>query len=206
MRLGLATDVHNHADELARALEIFREHAVEQVVTIGDVCDAFAHDAGASEVAALLRACGAIGVWGNHDFTLCRDVPARIRDRYSSAVLEVMARMQPELVVGECHFSHKESSVDPHDVAQLWDVSERRLDLTERATLAFGAVNCRLQFVGHYHRWWAATPHGPVGWSGTVPLQFEPGQRYFVVVAAVCDGWCGVLDTARGQLQPLRCG
>ena len=36
MRLGLVTDIHNHAAELARALTLFREHAVDQVVTIAN--------------------------------------------------------------------------------------------------------------------------------------------------------------------------
>jgi hypothetical protein len=206
MRLGLVTDVHNHAAELAGALAAFRNRGVDQVVTIGDTCDAFGRGDGAGEVASLLDGCSAVGVWGNHDFTLCRDVPTAARDRYPPVVLDVMARMQPRLVVGGCHFSHKESSVDPHDVAQLWDVSDRPLDLMERAGLAFAATESRWQFVGHYHRWWAATPAGPVRWSGAGPLQFESGQRYFVVVAAVCDGWCGILDTEQGQLHPLRCG
>jgi hypothetical protein len=206
MRLGLVTDVHNHAAGLAAALAVFRERGVEQVVTIGDTCDAYARDTGAGEVAALLDACGAVGVWGNHDFTLCRDVSAEVRGRFPPAVLDVMARMQPRLTIEGCHFSHKESSVDPHDVAQLWDIGDGTLDLMERAVLAFGAVGSRWQFVGHYHRWWAATPEGPVDWAGPAPLCFEPGRRYFVVVAAVCHGWCGVLDIDRGELEPLRCG
>ena len=205
MRLGLVTDVHNHAAELATALSLFRDRGVTRVLTIGDTCDAFARPDGAGEVATLLQQCGAVGVWGNHDFTLCRDVPVEARSRYPSSVLDLMARMEPRLVIEECHFSHKESSVDPHDVEQLWHISERPRDLVERAGLAFGAVGSRLQFVGHYHRWWAATPEGPVGWSGSEPLCFEPDKRYFVVVAAVCDGWCGILDTERGQLEPLRC-
>lgn len=114
-------------------------------------------------------------------------------------------RMQPRLEIGDCHFSHKESSVDPHDVAQLWDVSDISMDLMTRANLAFAAVESRWQFVGHYHRWWAATPAGPVDWSGEEPLRFEPSQRYFVIVAAVFSGWCGLLDTELGQLEPLRC-
>ncbi len=206
MRLGLITDVHNHAVELARALTLFREKPVDQVITIGDTCDAFSRGGNPVEVASLLHDCGAIGVWGNHDFSLCRDVEARIRDRYPPIVLDVMARMQPRLIVEDCHFSHKESSVDPFDVAQLWDVSDQPLDLIERAGLAFRAVSSRWQFVGHYHRWWAATPNGPVDWRGEGPLRFEPAQRYFVIVAAVCEGWCGILDTEQGQLEPLRCG
>jgi hypothetical protein len=205
MRLGLVADVHNHAAELAAALAAFRDRGVDQVVTLGDTCDAFGRGDGAAEVASQLGECSAVGVWGNHDFTLCRDVPAAVRCRYPPLVFDVMGRMQARLVVGDYHFSHKESSVDPNDVAQLWDISDRPLDLMERAALAFAAVGSRWQFVGHYHRWWAAMPAGPVGWSGDGPLRFELGRRYFVVVAAVCDGWCGILDTEQGQLEPLRC-
>src|SRR5262249_29771843 len=125
---------------------------------------------------------------------------------YPPTVLDTMARMQPRLVIGECHFSHKESSVDPHDVAQLWDVNDRPLNLMERAQLAFAAVPCRWQFVVHYHRWWAAAVREPGGWAGGGALRVEGGERFFVVVAAVCDGWCGVLDTDQASLQPLRCG
>ena len=85
MRIGLVTDVHNHAAELAGALAAFRTRGVDQVVTIGDTCDAFGRGDGAGEVASLLDGCSAVGVWGNHDFTLCRDVPEAVRDRYPPA-------------------------------------------------------------------------------------------------------------------------
>jgi hypothetical protein len=205
MRLGLVTDVHNHAVELAAALRLLRDRGVEQVITLGDTCDAFVPAEGAQEVAALLRDCGAIGVWGNHDFSLCRDVEASVGERYGQPVLEFMAGIQPRLVLAGCRFSHREASVDPHDMLQLWDLGDEPLDLVERASRAFAAAAERWQFVGHYHRWWAATPRGPVGWDGSGPLAFAPGERYFVVVAAVCEGWCGVLDTEAGCLEPLRC-
>jgi hypothetical protein len=206
MRLGLITDIHNHAAELSVALTLFRDRSVDQVVTIGDTCDAFSRGASAGEVASLLQQSGAIGVWRNHDFTLCRHVREAVRDRYPPIVLEVMARMQPRLVIEDCYFSHKESSVDPHDITQLWDIGDGRLDLMERARLAFAAVGNRWQFVGHYHRWWAAIPDGPIDWEGAEVLRFQPGRRYFVVVAAVCEGWCGILDSDEGQLEPLRWG
>lgn len=143
MRLGLVTDIHNHAAELAAALAAFRDRGVDQVVTIGDTCDAFGRGDGAGEVASLLDRCSAVGVWGNHDFHLCRDVSGAVRGRYPPVVLDVMARMGPRLVLGDCHFSHKESSVDPHDVTQLWDIGDCPLDLMKRATSAFAAVGSR---------------------------------------------------------------
>lgn len=205
MLIGLITDVHNQTRELSAALALFRERSVDQVVTIGDTCDAFSNGAGADEVVAMLADCGAVGVWGNHDFTLCHDVNTTVREYYSRDVLAVMARMVPRLSIGSCHFSHMESSVDPYDVAQLWSMTAEPLSMMDRASLAFAAVDARRQFVGHYHRWWAATPGGPIDWSGDRPLRLAERERYFIVVAAVCDGWCAVLDTERGLLEPLRC-
>jgi calcineurin-like phosphoesterase family protein len=206
MRLGLVTDVHSHPTELARALELFRQHKVDRVVTIGDTIDAFARPEGAAEVATLLLEADTIGVWGNHDYSLRGDVPEKTRARFPQVALTLMARMQPRLVIADCHFSHKEASVDPNDITQLWDISDRPLNLVERALQGFGAVPQRWQFVGHYHRWWAATPSGVVAWDGVAPLAFESQERYFVIVGATCEGWCGLLDLEQARLQPLRCG
>jgi hypothetical protein len=151
MRLGLVTDVHSHAAELARALALFRHLQVDQVVTIGDTIDAFSRPKGAGEVATLLLEANAVGVWGNNDFGLRGAVPERIRARVDPGSLTIMARMQPRLVIGDCHFSHKQSPVDPFDVTQLWDVSEQRPTMAERAARAFRSVPQRLQFVCHYH-------------------------------------------------------
>lgn len=205
MRLGLVTDVHNHAPELEAALRIFEDHDVDRILTLGDTIDAFNRDDGAEKVARMLSEREVIGVWGNHDFALCREVEDRHREAYSPHVLDVMSQMQPRLVMGECHFSHRESSADPHDVAQLWNLSGGVRDMTERAGWAFGAVEHRWQFTGHYHRWWATTPDGPVDWDGGSPLHLDPNERMFVVIAAMCEGWCAVLDTETGRLDPLRC-
>lgn len=207
MRLGLVTDIHNRAAELSAALSAFRARGVDRVITMGDTCVVFDRGGGSTAVAALLADCSAVGVWGNHDFTLCRKVPSIVREHYPPAVLHMMARMEPRLLIADCYFTHKESAVDPHDVSQLWDIAnDGPVDLMEKARLAFAAVNCKWQFFGHYHRWWAATPSGPIDWAIGEPLQFKPGPRYFVVVAPVCEGWCAILDTKQWSLEPIRCG
>jgi hypothetical protein len=205
MRLGLVTDIHSHAAELARALRLFRDHAVDQVVTIGDTCDAFGPPDGAVEVATLLKGCAAVGVWGNHDFGLCQDVSAKHRARFGPVVCDFLSAMRPALEIDNCYFSHKEASVDAHDVMQLWSLLDEPLDLLARARAGLAAVPHDRQFVGHYHRWWAATVRGPIDWDGSRPLVLQPGQRYFVVVAPVFQGWCGVFDTRSAVLQPVRC-
>jgi hypothetical protein len=207
VKIGLVTDIHNDAISLSHALDALEAMGVDLFVTLGDTCDVFSPGEGLAEVVRLLDEHRAVGVWGNHDFPLCRDVPDRYLARYAGTrVLEFMAGMLPALVVGDCHFSHREPLGDPHDVAYLWSLDDKPLDLWELASLSFPAVDQRLQFIGHYHRWWASTPAGRVDWSGDRPLKFTPGQRYFVVVAPVLAGWCGWLDTDAGMLLPVRVG
>ena len=76
----------------------------------------------------------------------------------------------------------------------------------ELASLSFAAVDHRLLFIGHYHRWWAATSEGSLDWAGDRPLELAANQRYFVVVGPVLGGWCGWLDTDAGVLLPIRIG
>ena len=205
MRLGLVTDIHSRAAELARALCLFRDQGVEQVVSIGDAVDAFGHHDGAVEVVTLLKTCGAVGVWGNHDFGLCHDTSARQRARFGPAALEFLSAARPSLELDGCYFSHKEASVDANDLMQLWSAEEEPLDLLSRAVAGLATAPHNRQFVGHHHRWWAATAQGQIDWDGSRPLFLQPGKRYFVVVAAVFQGWCAVLDTTRGVLQSIRC-
>lgn len=206
MRLGLVTDIHSHPVELGRALSLFRQHRVDRVVTIGDTIDAFARSDGAGEVASLLLEADATGVWGNHDFSLRGDVAARARSRFPEVVFEFMARTQSRLVLGDCHFSHREASVDANDAAALWELSDQPLDMVERARRCFQTASPRWQFIGHYHRWWAATPARGVVWEGGEPLVFDRSERYFVIVGPTCEGWCGILDLERARLEPHWCG
>jgi predicted phosphodiesterase len=205
MRIGLVTDIHNDAESLARALAALNERGVDLLVTIGDTCDVFLPDDGIVEVATILQQHHVVGVWGNHDFVLCRNVDDRYLKRYAGTpVLNYMAGMLPTLVVDDCHFSHLEPLGDPHDVAHLWSLHDKPFDLMQLANLSFAAVDHRLLFIGHYHRWWAGSAEGSLNWKGDRPLELAANQRYFVVVDAVLGGWCAWLDTDAGVLLPIR--
>ena len=105
MRIGLVTDIHNEADLLSRALAALEARGIDLLVTIGDTCDVFLPEGGTVEVATLLQERRAVGVWGNHDFVLCRDVDCRYLARYAgSPVLDFMAGMLPTLVAGRLSF------------------------------------------------------------------------------------------------------
>jgi predicted phosphodiesterase len=207
MRIGLVSDIHNDADSLSRALTALNAHGIDRLVTLGDTCDVFRPEGAIAQVTSMLQEQGAVGVWGNHDFVLCRNVDDRFVTRYAGTpVLEFMAGILPTLIVGACHFSHLEPLGDPHDVAHLWSLYDKSFDLMELAVQSFAAVEHRLLFVGHYHRWWAGTPDGSLNWDGDRPLVLAPNLRYFVVVNAVLGGWCAWLDTDTGVLLPIRIG
>ena len=72
------------------------------------------------------------------------------------------------------------------DVEKPWYV-ERAPATAEDAARTFAAFTQRRMFVGHFHRWLAVTPDGPLHWSGESPLRLETDVRYLVVVAAICD-------------------
>ena len=119
------------------------------------------------------------GVWGNHDFVLCRNVdrslphPLRLR----SPVLDFMAGRSPTLIVEDCrHFSHLEPLGDPHDVSHLWSLKDKPFDFMELASLSFAAVDHRLFFIGHYHRWWAGTSEEQPDWAGDQPWSSQPAS------------------------------
>jgi hypothetical protein len=102
MRIGLLADIHNDADSLARALAALDECGEDLLVTLGDTCDVFPPDDGIVEVATMLQEHHVIGVWGNHDFVLCRNVDDRYLSCYAGTpVLSYMAGMLPTLVVGD---------------------------------------------------------------------------------------------------------
>ena len=207
MRIGLVADIHSDAHSLSRALAALEARGVDLLVTLGDTCDVFLPDDGIVEVATMLQERHVVGVWGNHDFVLCRNVDDRYVTRYAgSPVLDFMAEMLPTLVVGDCHFSHLEPLGDPHDIGHLWSLNDKPFDFMELAALSFAAVDHRLLFIGHYHRWWAATSEGSLNWTGDRPLALAADLRYLVVVDAVLGGWCGWLDTDAGVLVPIRFG
>ena len=199
MRIGILTDVHEHVPHLRSALERCRREGVEQLIVLGDVFDTGQR---LTETVELLAHAGIVGVWGNHELGLCHQPEERIRRTYAGPVLEFMSTLRPRLELEDCLFTHGLPCWDPTDpvVYYLGERAESAAGLAR----SFEAVPHTVLFLGHFHRWLAATPRGCLDWDGTAPLQFQPGERYLVVIAAVADGWCAVYDTAARRLEPQR--
>ncbi len=203
MRIGIVTDIHDQVKILADVLAALKAEAVDAIVTLGDNTDLFGKWNKADEVADLLRGAGAVGVWGNHDFGLCRNVPEETRFRFLRRTLDYFETLQPRLELGGCHFSHIEPFLDPERTDDLWTFEGRPED-EERTAKSFAAIPHRAAFLGHFHRWLALSDAGRVEWNGSAPLHFEPDKRYLVVVAPLFNGEFAVLDTDRGIIEPRR--
>jgi hypothetical protein len=203
MRIGIVTDVHDAADELATAIAALAGEGVDAVVNLGDATDAFGPQHRADEVVSLLRVSGAVSVWGNHDHGLCGEVEAHLRGRCSDAALTYFASARPRIELAGFHFSHVEPWIDAEDVAALWhfDGLPRTPELLART---FGAFVGRAAFVGHHHRWFATTATDALPWDGTTPLRLDPEERYLVAVAPVFLGAWAVVDTTSGLVIPHR--
>lgn len=199
MKLGLVADIHEAVEPLRLALARFRQERVDQVVVLGDVFDMGLR---IEETCALLAEAGAIGVWGHHDFGLCGEPAPEVRARYSSRVLNFMGSLQPKLEIERCLFTHVEPWLDPQRLEELW-YFDGPLNTPAKVNRIFEALPQRLLFAGHYHGWLLATPAGMEAWHGQRDIRFAEGQRYFVVVGALCHGCYALLDTITQELVPL---
>jgi len=203
MKLGLITDIHNDAVRLRLALKALRAAKVDQIITIGDTFDPVAEQDGIAEAIELLVEHEVTGVWGNHDYRFCRAILKSFRRRYPEAMFEYLKTFKPRLVIERMLFSHREGYVNPYDVAELWDYNSEHLDYLARSQRALADQRYFRQFVGHYHQWLAFDSSGQLDWQGTEPLKLSPDRHYFIVVAAVCDGWCATFDTEKQLLVPI---
>ena len=80
-------------------------------------------------------------------------------------VVVFMASLQPRLEIDGCLFTHVEPWLDPYDIADLWNF-EGWPNTAERLAKSFAAVKNRIMFMGHIHRYFAATPAGVVELAG----------------------------------------
>jgi predicted phosphodiesterase len=200
MRIGILADIHENLSHLRWAIDVLNDQRSDRLVVLGDVFE-LGHRL--KETVDLLAEAGAIGVWGNHDFGLCRDNP-RLEDhrRYGESVLAFMSRLQPRLEIDGCLFAHVEPWLNPEQIEDLW-YFDGPPETPQQAARSFAAVPNRLIFVGHYHRWRLATPEGVQPWAGDRPIALNADHRYLVAVHAVCAGSCALFDTATGELIPF---
>jgi Calcineurin-like phosphoesterase superfamily domain len=199
MKLGILADIHEQNDELRKAIDVLQQHGVERFVVLGDV---FEMGKRIEETVRLLRQVEAVGVWGNHDFGLCFDIDAAVRQRYSAAVLDFMGSLQPRLEIDGCLFTHVEPWLDPHKIEDLW-YFEGPPDTPEKLARSFAAVPNRVLFIGHMHRWLLGTPEGVMTWQGERRLGLDFADRYLVVVHAVLNGKYALFDTKTNDLIPF---
>lgn len=200
MRLGILADIHEEVDHLHRAVDALRSFDVDQFVVLGDIFDMGWK---INETVAILSRLNSVGVWGNHDYGLCRDVTDDTRQRYSTEVLHYFSTLQPWLEIEDCHFQHIEAFLDSEKLEDLWAFgNDGILDPARN----FAACFNRRIFMGHMHRWELQTPAGIIVCTGRDMIRLDTNQRYLAVIHAVQQGWCAWFDTMEDVLFPLYVG
>jgi hypothetical protein len=202
MRMGLLADIHEDVERLAAAIARCRQEGADRLLTLGDIFETGERFADAVD---LLRTAEVAGVWGNHEFGLYAGRGDSVESIFDWRTLDFMHLLESRLEIEGVLLSHVLPSLDPTDIGQPWYV-EREPLTAEAAAPHFAAYPHRRMFVGHFHRWLAVTPGGALPWSGAHPISFRREERYLVVVAAVCDGWCAIYDTESDVVTPCDLG
>lgn len=199
MKLGLVTDIHEHVEHLQTAIAHFEQEQVDQIVFIGD---AFEMGKRLEQTAQLLSDCRAVGVWGNHDFGLCNEPSESVQRQFSPAMFEFFNSLKPQMEIEDCLFCHVEPWLNANDISEIWYFKKEptRAEALERS---FSVTDRRVIFIGHFHRWLAATPGGPREWDGNTPILLDAPERHFVVIGACCEGRYAVYDTEECLLTPF---
>ncbi len=198
MRFGILADIHGHVENLRKAIDRLNHERVDSFIVLGDVIYERSH---AAETVALLKQIGAVGVWGNHELGLCVNPSVELRERYTEPIVEFFGTLTPQYEHGELLFSHTLPDQDAHDPLAYY--LGPRLDDAGALDACFDRFPHRVMMVGHFHRWWAATPAGPLGWNGEEPLELAAEDRYFLAIHAVNDGWAALWDDQRDVLVPI---
>lgn len=202
MRIGIVTDIHDEVEYLASELDCLPDLGCDAVVSIGDSTNV--HPPGRPwEVIRLLRDAGAMCVWGNHDFGLCRDVPEEISAAAPPDLLAYTATWQPRIELDGYHFSHVPPWLNPNELADLW-YFDGPDDTTEKLARSLAVGKHPAYFTGHFHQWMAGTASGPLPWREHTPLAFAPGERYVIHVGPLFTGAFAVLDTDTRTLIPYQ--
>ena len=196
MRLGLLADIHEAVEPLAAAVRELKARRVDAFIMLGDVLEAGER---VDETVALLAALPGAAVWGNHDLGLCGEVHPSLRGQFATTTLDYFARLTPWVDLEGCRFQHIDPHLDPSKFEDLW-----RFTTDEERIAGFEGCSHARVFVGHQHRWGLFTPKRQVPWEGEGSFRYEADQRYLTVVHAVRDGWCALLDSDRGELEPIR--
>jgi hypothetical protein len=197
MRIGILADIHGEVANLRNALMVLHRHRVDKIIVLGDVIESTRN---AAETVSLLRAHNVDGVWGNHELGLCLEPSPEMRVQYSEPVVDFFSSLRARFELNDLLFSHNIPSRDPSNPEIYYVGAEPH----EEGALqeSFDAFRHRIMFIGHFHRWLAATPRGCLPWDGSTPIELESGKRYLIVVHAVADGHCAVFDCATDRLTP----
>jgi putative phosphoesterase len=152
MRRAVLSDVHGNLHALTATLESIDQHALDQIVCLGDTVGYGAHP---SECIAIVRQRCKIILAGNHDWGVCgrqslqwfnpyaREAALWTREQLKVEEIQWLAELPLTFRDGEMLFVHA-SPLEP----KSWEY----IDSPYSAERALESVDARIVFIGHSHR------------------------------------------------------
>jgi predicted phosphodiesterase len=202
MKIGILADIHEAVEPLERCLAALEARGADRVVALGDILEMGER---IERIVELLSAAGAVGVWGNHDFGLCRDPSPEVRELVGDRAVDFFATLQPRMEIESCLFTHVPPWLNPENPIELWSPGGFAHS-EESIAKSFAATRQPLLCIGHSHRWLLATPDGVLPWEGKERVRLETDSRHLLGIHAVLSGWCALLDTDDRVLTPIQVG
>ena len=204
MRIGLLADIHGHLPHLDAVLAALATRDCDSIIQLGDTVNR--GEDPTPVVTRLLEAGVTEGVWGNHDADLMNDPPRKLLKLFARPVRSFLINQQAALRCSgdgvSLHASHIDPDLDPHEHDHLWNMRRPPKSSDEIAQIFRSSPETYL-ITAHRHRWFAATPAGPVSFARRMELDLAD-DRWFIVLDAVKNGWAGVLDLERRVLERIR--
>ena len=112
------------------------------------------------------------------------------------------------LIIADCHFSHKEASVDPYDSEQLWDVGDRRSIWSNELCSAFkpsrsGGSSSATITAGGQRRHLDKSFGKDVGrWRSTFRNVISLSSVRYFKAGVACLTWSGLCWSPSGVVLP----
>lgn len=194
VRIGLLADSHGNLEATEQSLSVLEERGADCIIHLGDFCDSVKNN-GLADMIRVLSHHRVVVVKGNND----HQVEKMLRDsteflnHHRDSILDYLADIPMTHVLDDICFAHSlpfdalRSFYEPIDIGTAW-----------RANRLFQASPYQTLFCGHSHmpvlfRWKDGVVTREMVTPGeAVPL--IPSERYIIIVGAVYEGECAILD------------
>lgn len=205
-KIGLLADSHGNLPATVAAIQRLQENGADQLYHLGDLFDSVRDNDFVTILNTLCNNC-VISIKGNNDHqvakALAKDKGSGLSDADHAFVVQYLQKMPIIKKIGNICLAH---SLPYENIRALYEPMDD--GTTSRAEQVFQDTDYFLTCCGHSHqpvlfRWRSGEVHRePMGEKYLI--SFSAADRYILIVGAVDNGECGLLDVDRWIYQRFR--